>query len=113
MTNDTTVLPDGSAFATGSMPLPKDHWIYKETGEPPTLLRCGTDDPKRKELKKAIQEGVQYAIKGASANGSLEDMDPDAIVQNAVVGIIGYNTPDGTDLSSDLYFETEKETDDG
>ena len=24
----TTVLPDGSAFTVGSLPLPKEHWLY-------------------------------------------------------------------------------------
>lgn len=28
MDNQVTVLPDGSAFATASWPLPKDHWLY-------------------------------------------------------------------------------------
>lgn len=25
---DVTILPDGSALATASRPLPKDHWLY-------------------------------------------------------------------------------------
>ena len=35
------VLPDGSACMCASFPLPKDHWIYAPSGEPPMPLRRG------------------------------------------------------------------------
>tara|TARA_B100000929_G_scaffold290199_1_gene283017 strand:- start:845 stop:1180 length:336 start_codon:yes stop_codon:yes gene_type:complete len=101
--NDATELPDGSGFFTGSFPLPKDHWIYAEgSNVPPMLLRCGTADPRRAELEQAIREGVRYALKASTMNGQDDDYDPDAVVQNAIVGIIGYFTPDGTDQTSDV-----------
>ncbi len=44
MDNQVTVLPDGSAFATASWPLPKTHWLYAEGHNvPPMPLRMGTD----------------------------------------------------------------------
>lgn len=34
MSDDTvTILPDGSAFFTASLPLPKDHWLYAPRAE--------------------------------------------------------------------------------
>lgn len=100
---DSVELPDGSGVSVGSFPLPKDHWIYTEgSNVPPMMLRCGTADPKRKELEQAIREGVKYALKASTMNGKDDDYDPDAVVQNAIVGIIGYFTPDGTDQTSDV-----------
>lgn len=101
---DTVELPDGSGVFITSMPLPKDHWLYKEDpNPPPMLLRCGTKDPKRRELEAAIRAGVRYALKAATDNGSEEDYDPDAVVINAVIGILGYYTPDGTQNTSEAY----------
>ena len=92
-----TVLPDGSAFCTASLPLPEDHWIYEETGEPPMPFRMGTVDlAARNELTTKIVAVGKYAIKGATMNGKEIDFDPDALLQNLVVGMLGYHTPDGT-----------------
>ena len=93
--NKVTVLPDGSAFCTVSFPLPEDHWIYQETGEPPTPFLMGTDDPKREEWRKKIMAAGRYAIKGATMSGKEVDFDPDALLQNLVVGMLGYHTPTG------------------
>lgn len=95
--NDTTKLPDGSAFFTASMPLPEDHWLYEEKDNiPPMVLQCGTENPYREKMVRAIREGVRYAIRTATMNGQDNDFDPDALVQQAVIGIAGYYTPDGT-----------------
>ena len=88
-------LPDGSGYATASFPLPKDHWIYKETGEPPVPFLMGTDNPDREEWCRKIWEAGKYAVKGATLNGEEMDFDPDALIQNLVVGMLGYHTPDG------------------
>ena len=99
----TTVLPDGSAFFTASFPLPKNHWIYEEKKEyeyPPMLCRKGTDDPQRDFFAKALTEAGRYALRSATMNGK-EDYDPDAVIQNLIVGYLGYWTPDG--LSDDQW----------
>lgn len=92
----TTILPDGSAFDVLSMPLPKDHWLYgKEHGAPPMPFRMGTDDPRRKEFNEMVVSAARYAIRASTMNGSDADFDPDAMVQNFVVAMLGYHTPDG------------------
>lgn len=89
-------LPDGSGFATGRMPLPKGHWLYVEGDNvPPMPFRMGTADPNRKNVAESIGRAVRYAIRCATVNGTEMDFDPDALVQNAVVGMLGHWTPDG------------------
>ncbi len=97
-------LPDGSGFAVMSMPLPKDHWLYAEGhNNPPMPFRIGTDDPRRTDLRKLVITAARYAIRAATMNGKEQDFDPDAMVQNFVIGMLGYNTPDA--LSSDPLFD--------
>lgn len=98
MNNDKiTVLPDGSAFSVMSTPLPHTHWIYGDTGVPPMPFRMGGDDPRRQEFADRIREAAKYAVKGATMNGRETDFDPDALLQNLIIGMLGYNTPDGLD----------------
>jgi hypothetical protein len=90
--NDTTVLPDGSAFFTGSFPLPKDHWLYAprsewdsdrdEYAEVPVPILTQTN-------RDAVVAAVRYAIRGATMQGTDMDFDPDALVQNAVYALCG------------------------
>ena len=90
------LLPDGSGFATMSLPLPKDHWLTAEGfDEPPMPMRMGTDDPRREEMKKQIVAAGRYAVRAATGNGKIDDFDPDAMVDNFVIGLLGYYTPDG------------------
>lgn len=93
-----TVLPDGSACAGVSMPLPKDHWIYDKTGrnKSPAPFRIGTKNPRRKIWEAKICDAARYAIRGATMCGADEDFDPDALVQNLIVGLLGEHTPNGT-----------------
>lgn len=116
-------LPDGSGAATMSMPLPKDHWLTRPGHNvPPMVFRCGVDrmffwdvgepvpspmDPQtrtvvgtltawnRQELAEAIRAAGKYAVRCATMNGAEEDFDPDALLQNLVVGFLGYWTKDG------------------
>ncbi len=91
-----TVLPDGSAFAVMSFPLPKDHWLYADGPDaPPMPLRMGVDHPSRKEMVQAVWAAAKYAVRGATMCGKEMDFDPDALCQNMVVGLLGYFTPDG------------------
>lgn len=91
-----TKLPDGSGFATMTMPLPKDHWLTADGhNEPPAPLRVGTDSPARAVLVQQVTAAARYAVRAATDNGKINDFDPDAMVQNMVVGLLGYFTPDG------------------
>jgi hypothetical protein len=90
-----TKLPDGSGFFTGTLPLPEDHWVYEDRGEPPILFQTGTSDPDRKRYEDGIRKVLQYAIKASTMNGKEMEFDPDALVQNVIIGFLGYNTPDG------------------
>jgi len=89
-------LPDGSGFATASLPLPGDHWLTRKGNNlaPPMPLRLGTDHPEHKRMVQAIWAAAKYALRASTANGK-EDYDPDAVCQNMVVGLIGYHTSDG------------------
>ena len=102
------VLPDGSGFATMSMPLPADHWLTADDGTyeaPPMGLRelwhSAPNHPcwNRQDLNAIVRAAGRYAVRAATMKGKEEDFDPDAMVQNFVVGLLGYHTADG--LSSD------------
>jgi len=88
-------LPDGSAFFVAAYPLPKTHWIYAEGhNEPPMPMRIGVGS-KRNELADQIRAAARYAIRASTMNGKEMDFDPDAMVQNMVVGLLGYWTDTG------------------
>jgi len=88
-------LPDGSGVMVASMELPKDHWLYKEGfDEPPAGLRVGFS-PEREDLVKKVREAGRYAVRASTMNGTEPDWDPDAVVQNFIVGLLGYFTHDG------------------
>jgi hypothetical protein len=92
-------LPDGSGYATMSMPLPRDHWLTANPDVfevPPMPFRIGTDRPQRATWITGIRAAAKYAIRASTMNGKENDFDPDAMVQNMIVGMIGYFTPDGT-----------------
>jgi hypothetical protein len=118
-------LSDGSGFAIMSMPLRKDHWIYKGDREetygtfnvPPMPLRMGSADiakifvgsgarPADKqysltknEFAEMLKAAGKYAVRCATMNGKDMDFDPDALLQNLQVGMLGYWTDTG--LSED------------
>lgn len=99
-------LPDGSGGAVVSFPLPQNHWLYGHDDKPipgysftynapPMPFRMGTDDPRREEWASKIRLAARYAVRASTMDGKEEDFDPDAMVQNMVVGMLGYWTPDG------------------
>jgi hypothetical protein len=91
-----TVLPDGSAFAVASFPLPKGHWLYAgHTNVPPMPWRIG-EGGTRSEMADKVRAAARYAVRSATLNGKDLGFDPDALVQNMVVGMLGYWTHDGT-----------------
>jgi hypothetical protein len=93
--NDFPILPDGSSFFTASLPLPTDHWLYaKHRNIPPMPLRLGTSHPQRQLMNEAVRKAARYAVRSATMNGADNDFDPDALVQNMIVGLLGYHTAD-------------------
>lgn len=92
-------LPDGSGAFTGSFPLPKDHWMFDSTGEgsgqPPMPFRMGVVSPFRPVFEKAIRQAAEYAVRASTACGTDKDFDPDAMVNNMIIGLLGYFTEDG------------------
>ena len=102
--NGVVRLPDGSGAFVAAFPLPKAHWIYAEgPDEPPAPWRVGTEpavrlflpELTRDELAADIRAAARYAIRASTMNGKDMDFDPDAMVQNMVVGFLGYWTKDG------------------
>jgi len=93
--NEMTLLPDGHGFATASFPLPKDHWIYDEKNVPPMPFRMWKADPRRKGWEERVRSAARYAVRASTMNGKEMDFDPDAMLQNLIVGMFGYHTPDG------------------
>lgn len=79
-----------------SIPLPEQHWLFsQERNDPPMPYRLGVG-PFRHEVAENIRAAARYAIRSTTANGTILDFDPDAMVQNFIVGLLGYWTPDGT-----------------
>lgn len=92
---NNTILPDGSAFFTASCPLPKDHWLYVEHDNvPPMPMKIGLSE-ERSELVRQIREAARFAIRASTMNGKEQDFDPDAMVQNMIIGLVGYYTLTG------------------
>lgn len=89
------LLPDGSGFATASFPLRKDHWLFDEGDNvPPMPFRLRGDDPRRAAVNDMVRAAARHAIRATTMNGKEEDFDPDAMVQNFVVGMLGYHSAD-------------------
>lgn len=101
--------PDGSGFATMSMPLPKTHWIFQappppDNYEAPPMPwvaeRSGFTGPVPiGEKMDQVRAAARYAIRSATMQGREMDFDPDALIQNLIIGLFGYFTPNG--LSGD------------
>lgn len=87
------VLPDGSAFFTASMPLPKDHWLHAPRCEGWDNVRDTSIDTPQPILthkqRSAVIEAVRYALRAATRQGTDMDFDPDSVVQNAVYALCG------------------------
>lgn len=102
-------LSDGSGFAVMSLPLPANHWSVTMAADrkdhtkpylaPPMPFRMGGNDPRRLEWAEKIREAGKYAYIAAGMGDV--DHDPDAFLQNLVVGLLGYWSNDG--LSEDAW----------
>ena len=65
-------------------------------------FRMGTADPRRQDFNELVRAAAKYAIRSATMNGQENDFDPDAMVQNFVVAMLGYHTPDGLSHDADV-----------
>lgn len=90
-TDEATVLPDGSAFAVYSYPLPKDHWLYASRE-----YEQGAEEPKElaapiltHAAREQVVSAIRYAVRAATDCGKETNFDPDALVQNAVYALCG------------------------
>lgn len=87
-----TVLPDGSAFAIASFPLPSDHWLYAHRE-----YRDGEEEPielpspilSHQAHGDIVRAAIRYAVRSATMCGKEPDFDPDALVQNAMYALCG------------------------
>ena len=92
MDNQVTVLPDGSAFATASWPLPKDHWLYAPRGEWDSTRDDYAETPQpilTNAQRQAVIVAGRYAVRGATMCGTEMDFDPDALVLNLCYALCG------------------------
>ena len=93
MSDDVTVLPDGSGFFTMSFPLPKDHWIYAPNCPGWDIERDTAADTPLPILtnvqRDAVIVAMHWAIRGATMNGKAMDFDPDALALNAAYALCG------------------------
>lgn len=87
--DSTTVhrLPDDSAFFTAQQPLPKDHWLYQD--EVACSLFIEVTPEEHADWHKQLLPIFRNAIRGATNFGREMDFDPDALVQNLMVGTLG------------------------
>lgn len=92
MDDGVTVLPDGSAFAVASWPLPKDHWLYAPRGAWDSVRDDFADLPRpilTNAQREAVRTAARYAIRGATMCGQDMDFDPDALVLNLCYALCG------------------------
>lgn len=86
-------LPDGSGFFVGSLPLPKDHWLYAPQAEGWDNARdCSPDTPQPildESQREAVKAALRWAVRGATMRGTEPDFDPDALVLNAAYALCG------------------------
>lgn len=91
-TDGVIVLPDGSAFATASFPLPKDHWLYAPRGDWDSVRDDFAETPLpilTNAQRDAVIAAGRYAVRGATMCGKEADFDPDALVRNLCYALCG------------------------
>jgi len=90
--SEPTVLPDGSAFAMASFPLPKDHWLYAPRGEWDNERDDFAETPLpilTNAQREAVIAAARYAIRGATMCRQETDFDPDAMALNFAYAMCG------------------------
>ena len=70
--------------------LADDHWLTQPGDNvPPAPVLKATSDKKRAELVTAIREAGMFALRTVSENGRTATFDPDALLQNLVLALVG------------------------
>ncbi len=101
-----TQLPDGSGCFSMNFPLPVDHWIYQKAPDgflpiaPNTFLKI-INPGQYDTLSDKIREIAQYVIQVSTNCGRAMDFDPDAMVQNFTMALLGQN-PDNVLSTTDV-----------
>jgi len=83
-------LPDGSGVMLASFPLPKTHWIYDEGADEPPAPEARLEGAGRRRFILNVMAVTKYAVRASTMRGREMDFDPDAMVQNMVVGFMGH-----------------------
>ena len=91
------ILPDGSGFLIAEMPLPPNHWLLKpgELEQPPMPMRMGINNPQRRRMEKWLAAAGRYALRASIESPDEVGFDPDALIENLIIGMLGYFTEDG------------------
>ena len=92
-------------FAVGSFPLPDGHWLMADGDNVPPMPWRRGKGPERDRIEKELRSAAMFAVRATTRNGKDDDYDPDAMVTNFVIGMLGYFTEDG--LSSDEWANPE------
>jgi hypothetical protein len=70
--------------------LADDHWLTQPGDNvPPAPVLKATSDKKRAELVTAIREAGMFALRTVSENGRVAAFDPDALLQNLALALLG------------------------
>ncbi len=81
------------AFLTAEMALPPDHWLYApQCPDWDTERDTAADLPLpvlADDQRLAVKSAMRWAIRAATMNGADQNIDPDALVQNAVYALCG------------------------
>lgn len=75
-------------------------YIGLDEGDVGSLIKSGPQKVpalkvNKRQFEKAIRAAGKYAVRCATMNGAEMDFDPDALLQNLVVGMLGYWTDNG------------------
>lgn len=79
--------------------LPGNHWLFDrdedgEIGPPPMGHKLGTENPAYHRWVGRVEEAGRWAFK-ATVKSSTDPVDPDALIANLVIGLLGFPTPTG------------------
>jgi hypothetical protein len=70
--------------------LADDHWLTQPGDNvPPAPVLKAASDKKRAELVTAIREAGMFALRTVSENGRVAAFDPDALLQNLALALMG------------------------
>ena len=71
--------------------MPPDHWVMRagDNIRPVPIFTVGTPGTNRQAVRAALVDAARFAIRGATANGTILDFDPNAMVANFLLAVIG------------------------